>query len=845
MNSFLKANAAWFTFEAKSGNFGVYEFSGQEEVNEPYEFSIELVSRSACEDITGLLGTEALLSIMDRSHGTRHVHGLIRHMEQLHTANAFTFYRCRLVPRLWFLSQRTNHKIFQHLSVPKIIEEILREQGFGEGDFAFKLSQDYEEREYCVQYRETDLHFISRLCEEEGIYFYFEHDESSHCLCFCDHFGGPKIPGESLLRFFPGSGTQPDTSVISRLNLNGQVNSNSSTYREWNFTKPKLELQVGEFEPDPEKAPQPENISLETYQFPHLYQLRTPGDRSADLQLMRQLTFREWIELESDVSRFLPSYTFIVHSHPRPEVNACWWVTSARHEGEQPGVLEHEAPPDRGLKYASFVNAIPELTRFIPAIKHPKNRVEGLQSAIVTGPAGEEAYCDEYGRVRVQFHWDRLGLHDENSTCWVRVADTWAGDNFGFIQIPRIGQEVIVEYMEGDPDRPVITGRGYNTLHMPPWQLPEQKKLSGIQSREFKGIQRNQLVMDDTEGEVQAQISSDHQLSQLNLGYLTRVRHRTGRGDFRGEGFELRTDGWGVVRAGKGLVVTTQERDKAREHQKDITESRSMLENAENLHGEATTLSAQHNAADDNDDVKPLKKALEEQNSEIKGDGQPHGELAAPHLMLHSPAGIEAATPHSVHVHTGEHSMVTSVGHTSVVAGKSIIGTALDAVRLFAHKMGIRIFAGKGKVEIQAQSDELDVIAQKVLRIISTQESIQLTAAREILLNADGSYIRINGSGIFSGTQGRFVAHASNHSFVGPDSQSPILPDLPMGEIGFNDEYIVRNNMTGLPIDRMKYEIAYPNGGKVTGITGKDGKIPMQESISPDLLTITLLGKQE
>jgi type VI secretion system secreted protein VgrG len=840
------ANINWFGFSVKGGpSFGVYSFKGHEAVSEPFEFAVELVSYSTKEDIIGLMGSEACLSVADRTGERRRVNGVIRQMEQLHTANVRTHYRCLLVPRLWFLQQTCNHRIFQDKSVVDIISQILQEQGFTDSSYSFKCFTKYEARGYCVQYGESDFHFISRLCEEEGIYYYFEHTDDTHCLCFSDMPGGPPIPGESALRFFPGSGENAGAAVIARLNLHHGIYSDAVTYREWNFKQSSLDLTAQDSEPDARKAPAPGGVLMETYQFPHLYQSKDSGKRYAQIQLMRQLTFHAWIDGQSDVSRFTPGFTFSVREHYRPDVNTTWWVTAVEHRGEQPGVLEHEAPDDRGLEYNAHFTAIPHETRFVPEICHPKVRVEGLQSAIVSGPAGEEIYCDKYGRVKVQFHWDREGKHDENTTCWVRVADTWAGANFGSIRVPRIGQEVIVEYMEGDPDRPVITGRVYYAPNQPPWELPEQKILSGVQSREFHGTQRNQLVLDDTNGQVQAQISSDHDLSQLNLGYITRVNHLEGRKDFRGEGFELRTDGWGVVRAGKGLVLTAQGREKAEKHQKDLREPLVDLEDAAHLHAETAKLSATHNAMDKGADADPLKEALDRQNADIKGDGRVHGEMSKPHLLLAAPAGIAATTPHSLHSRTGEHTLLTSAGHTSIVSGQSLLGTALNAVRLFAHKCGIRLFAGQGKVEIQAQSDELDVIAQKVLRIISTQESIQLTAAREILLCADGSYIRVSGHGVESGTRGRFVARAASHSLEGPDSESPAIPDLPEGAILFQNKYVVEDEFTREPIDKMRYEITYPNGSKVTGVTGKDGMLPEQKSLQPDLLTIRLLGVEK
>ena len=536
MSQIRAANATWFNFTARSGDFGVYAFSGVEEVCKPYEYSIELVSASANTDLTALLGTPACLSIADRSGEERLVHGLIREMEQLHTANRFTHYRCSLVPRLWFLGQIRDHRIFQNLSVVEIIQRILKEQGFTGAASAFKLCYDYEPREYCVQYGESDLHFITRLCEEEGIYFYFEHKADSHCLCFCDREGGPKIPGENDLRFFPGSGQRSDTAVVNRLTLHESVNSNAATYREWNFQKPRLDLEVREKEEDQKNAPTPPGMLLEQYAYPHLYQLRKPGGRYAKLQLLRQLTFRQWIECESDVARFLPSYTFSMHDHPRDALNAGWWVVAVRHEGQQPGVLEHEAPDGRGLHYAARVTAIPEMTRFIPALEHPKNLILDKQTAHVTGPEGEEIYPDKYGRVKVQFHWDREGRYDEKTTCWIRVSQGWAGGKYGMLAIPRIGHEVVVSFLEGDPDRPLITGRVYRELNMPPYELPAHKTRTVFKSMSTPGTENeergfNEFCVEDGKGreEIYVHAEKDVNVHVKNdwKEHILHDRHRT------------------------------------------------------------------------------------------------------------------------------------------------------------------------------------------------------------------------------------------------------------------------------------------------------------------------------
>ena len=500
----IDANTSLFNFTAQSGDFAVRSFVGEEEVNKPFEFMIDLVARSYSEDITSLLGTEATLSIHDISGGVRHVHGLIRKMQQGETGNAFTNYTCFLVPRLRYLDLIVDHRIFQRLSVIEIIQTILNEQAIT--DVSYKLFYEYEPREYCVQYGETDLAFISRLCEEEGVYFYFDHEEGKHTLCFSDREGGPKIQGESDIRFFPGSGQRPPTTVISNLFLQHDVNSNAVSYREWNFTKPKLFLGVGEHEQAREKAPVPEGMLLEQYQYPHQYDLVKPGERYAKLHLLRQLTFGRKIVCASDVARFLPGYTFMINSHKRDDVNTGWWVTKVHHEGEQPGVLEHEAPEYAVRSYKSTVTAIPEMTRYVPALDHPRPVIGGAQTAIVTGPAGEEIFTDKRGRVKVQFFWDRADQWNENTTCWVRVSQAWAGSLYGTMAIPRIGHEVIVDFLEGNPDRPIITGRVFHELNRPPYPLPENKTRSVFKSMSTPGdgvADRgfNELRIEDKKGQ--------------------------------------------------------------------------------------------------------------------------------------------------------------------------------------------------------------------------------------------------------------------------------------------------------------------------------------------------------
>ena len=508
------ADSPWFTFDTSGeAGFRVYAFSGHEEVHEPYEFVIELVHESDNIDFAKVLGRPACLRIADRSGGARLVHGVVRRFEQLHTANVRTHYRATIVPRLWFLGLTTDHRIFQNLSVPRIIEQILREQNFTDDSFAFKCFFDYEPREYCVQYGETALHFISRLCEEEGIYFYFEHERDRHVLCFSDMQDGPRIPGESLLRFHPGAGTETDTATVRSMEPGRAIGSDAFTFREWNFAKTRLNLQVGLAETDPAKAPVPAGMTLERYRYPHLYQQQKDGKRYVDLELQRNLCLGELVHADTDASRMTPGYVFELFDHHRLDHNRRWWVVRVEHRGEQPQVLEHEAP-DRGMTYEAKLRAIPNSTRFIPASRHPRNPIHGLQTAIVTGPDGEEIYPDQYGRVKVQFHWDRQGGRDENTSCWIRVAQGWAGGQFGTMAIPRIGHEVVVTFLEGDPDRPLIMDRVFNAANPVPYSLPEHKTRTVFKSMSTPGAEGeprgfNEMRVEDKKGQEEIYVHAD------------------------------------------------------------------------------------------------------------------------------------------------------------------------------------------------------------------------------------------------------------------------------------------------------------------------------------------------
>lgn len=519
------ANQSWFTFSTAAGEFAVYAFSGTERVNEPFEFIIEFISSDSNLPTAAFLGGDGLLSIADRSGGCRLVHGVVGQIRQLHTGHRFTHYQCVLVPRMRFLQETVNHRIYQSKTIVQIIDDVLKGQRFTPPLYEFRLNRSYPQRDYCTQYGESDYHFICRLCEEEGIAFSFEHTAAKHCLVFTDTAGGASISGEANIRFHPGGGGVPDAPVISRIAYQQRICGGKAAYREWNPLTPSADLEASQEAGG--GAPAPSGMELESYSFPHIYQNKGEGDRYAQIQLARQLVFCERMEGTTDVSRMTPGQVFGMCEHPRADLNRSWWLCEVVHKGEQPGVLEEEAPEDRGLRYTAAFAAIPASTRFVPEIRHEKRRVAGVQPALVTGPAGEEIYTDQYGRVKVYFFWDRRDQEDDTASCWIRVAQGWAGSGFGTLAVPRVGSEVLVSFLEGDPDRPIVTGRVYHAEMSLPGDLPSEKTATVLRTSSYPGGRGfNEIRVEDKLMNEEISVHAERDMSfDVGNDWTENIRH--------------------------------------------------------------------------------------------------------------------------------------------------------------------------------------------------------------------------------------------------------------------------------------------------------------------------------
>lgn len=501
-------NVADYTFKAgdyPSDKLKVVSFSGSEGVSELFRFSIELASSDAEVDFDAVVGQPALLTIRGPK-SKRHVHGLISLFEQIGKDGKLTRYRAEVVPSVWMLSHRYDCRIFQNLSVPDIIKQVLTDAGISSDQRRFSLKRTYKEREYCVQYRESDLAFICRLMEQYGLFYFFEHGENSHTLVIGDDpVVHVPIPDPADLPYGSAAEeeeTEPEQVVEFRYNR--EIRPGAVMLRDFDFKKPRLNL-------GSDSQAQNGDGKLEVYDYPGEYQEPEEGKDLAKVRLEELRTTRQVGLGRSQCRRLTPGYRFTLKEHPRSDLNREYLLIRVSHSGGQPQILSPETSGSEGegQSYDNDFECIPSDVSFRPSRMTAKPVVQGPQTAVVVGPKGEEIYTDGHGRVKVQFHWDRQGKKDEKSSCWIRVSQLWAGAGWGAMFIPRIDQEVIVEFMEGDPDRPVVTGRVYNGDNTPPYELPAEKTKSTIKSNTSKGGgSANELLMEDSQGKTKVVLSN-------------------------------------------------------------------------------------------------------------------------------------------------------------------------------------------------------------------------------------------------------------------------------------------------------------------------------------------------
>ncbi|WP_417776548.1 type VI secretion system tip protein TssI/VgrG [Stutzerimonas xanthomarina] len=533
---FNPANDTHFSLAIEGAQYDlqVLEFKGREAISQPFAFDLELVSERSDIDLESLLHQPAFLALSPAGKG---IHGLIYSAAQGNSGKRLTRYRITLRPQLAYLSHCANQRIFQQLSVPQIVAKVLDEHGILAGDgHRFDLGPVvYPKRDYCVQYDETDLHFIQRLCKEEGIHYHFQHSETGHMLVFGDD--QTVFPTLASVAYQQDSGLVADEPVLKRFGVRVETRTSRVTRRDYDFEKPRLTMETAV-----QSGTQPD---LEDYDYPGRFVDRERGKHLSRRALERHRHDFELAEGDSDQPLLTCGHFLPITNHPRSGWNQLWLLTEVFHEGKQPQVLEESvtdfssasaltpSPPhseepiadnDFIQGYRNQFTATPWTVAFRPANSHAKPRILGSQSAVVTGPTGEEIHCDKYGRVKVQFFWDREGKADEHTSCWLRVSSSWAGNRYGGIAIPRVGMEVLVTFLEGDPDQPLVSGCLYHKENAVPYGLPANKTRSVFKTLSSPGGGGyNELRIEDRKGAEQIYLHAQRDWDE-NIEHDQKIR---------------------------------------------------------------------------------------------------------------------------------------------------------------------------------------------------------------------------------------------------------------------------------------------------------------------------------
>lgn len=779
---------------SQTADFKTQEWLGQ-------EMSVQIQLEGSGSFVAGQMGVSGMGNV---GAGVREINGIIDDARFLRVEGRYAFYEVRLKPWLSMATLITDCKIFQDKTVKEVIDESLSGLNYS---IEWRLIDTYPKRDYTTQFNESTFHFVSRLCETWGISYFFEHSEGKHRLIFTDYMGGyrPNASEAYQTVLFHTPNAKIDEEYIHAFVPANKLTSGIFTTRDFDYTRPRADLTVTQEDPIKDAG----HNQHEVYEWHnpssghnHYVQPKAGPNQATNVPLdegqflarirMEQLHCKAYRAYGSGhLKGMQPGHSFKLSGHPRNTANIDYLILSTKltirevaQETQSPGnpnAQRHEVEVDFDVYPLRGAGG------YRPASKTPVPKMYGMESAIVVGPENQDLWTDNLGRIKIQFHWDRLGKNDQNSCCWVRVSSPWAGNQLGGVHIPRMGQEVLIGFISGNPDLPICTGRVHNQSNLHPWQLPSQQALSGFRSRELTpgggnaaGGRSNHLVMDDSEGKIQTQLKSDHLHSQLSLGYITRIEDNQGRKDERGQGFALETGGHGAIRAGKGMLISTDARDKAQGHIKEIQEPLRRLTNARDQTEQYADYAQQLDAQDKNGDQSDVATAIKDQNDALKGDGE-QGELTAPHLLLSSPAGIESTTPHSTHIASGEHTALTTGGHVSFSIGKRFLANAKNGIRFLAHYAGIKLIAAAGIIEIKALTDAINLIAKLDISMTSTTGKIRIYSPKAIEIGAGDSFTIWKPGSITDYSQerttfARFIA-------PGPKLMPGTVPPLPTGKI--------------------------------------------------------------
>lgn len=777
---------------------------GTAKLGRDYEFVVDAVSpRGSQIELNALLGKPVTLWIQQTDGTYMPIHGYVHRFSRLGFDGTLTYYKLAFSSWLCFLRLRRDMRDWQEQNGEQILTDVFNEHPQARGAFRYDLHKPLPSYSNRVQW-EYDLNFVHRSLEEVGVFPYFEQADNgrSHMMVLTDDVYFVPQLRQSIVEFsHTGFSGEMDGFVQWKEQL--QIESAQLTSRSFDYKRPDLPRQVQGVTDTQSELP----TDGEVYDYPGAYMWsdREQGERLAQIRLEERKSRMKRFHGVGGLRCAMPGRRFELHGHPvhdagsQPDrefvlLGVDWLIRNnlpgLDEVGDFPDGLAAEiaeakvgatvSHADGGEGFFQvMVEAQPRNVPFRSPFEH-KKPVMQLQNAIVAGPGGEEVYTDSLNRVKVWFHWNRRNGQDERASCWVRPTFLDAGSNRGGIQPLRKGDEVVVGFMEGDCDRPVIIARMYGGATQPVWHT--NGLLSGQRSREYGGTGYNQLVMDDSTQQNRVHLYSSSYQSHLHLGYLIQQTDNT-RGAFLGSGFDLKSDAYGAIRAGQGLFVSTH--PTATNQPLNVTAASEQLASAETVVDLTSQASSANQAESLQEGQDALKKFTDATHYSVSGGAGSGGRtggggtgnangFSTPIMLMASPAGVGLSTQESAQVTANQQVNIVSGKSVHVAAGKSLIASVMEKISLFAQNAGIKLFASKGKVEIQAQSDEMKLSALNDVTITSSNGKVFISAEKEIWIGAGGSYIKITPDLIENGTSGQILEKCA--SWDKPGASSMRLP---------------------------------------------------------------------
>ena len=814
---------------------------GQHGLNQGVSVELICLATSAVIPLKQFIGSQvAIDQVTDHGQLFRST-GVITEAAQGQSDGALTLYKLKLEDATSLWHKRRNSRVFMNKSVVQVIETLFKEWQDKSPLFASSLSldksglkKDYDIRPFIMQSNESDYAFLTRLMRSEGINWLIDEAQlivpssatqiQPQKLRLVDDNSEYKALERRKIRFHRSSATEQQDSITSFIGQRS-LQSTAVHVQRWQADVLEQEEGAGSVQSKHQHSQNQNNASLGLEQAWHIspaWIQDLNGEDQATASNNNQIE-----KINQNLSHYYDAQSkqFVANSTVRDAQVGYWFELNEhpeidQHSGSDKEFLitsktfynQNNLPKDlseqinRLLQQSNWVNEnkadsnnperqanqlvlqrrnITTVPEYHPLQHRPSTHP---QRAKVVGPSGEEIHVDEWGRIKVRFLFTRNEDHshdggagsndNDTDSAWVDVLTPWAGEGYGARFLPRIGEIVVLDFFDGNIDRPFVVGRIHEAQRSPTkfddkGQLPDTKKLAGIKSREVKGSGYGQLRFDDTTDQISSQLQSSHGTSQLNLGNLSHPKE-TDKSEGRGQGFELRTDQWGALRAGQGLLLSTYAQDSASGNHLDATAAKSQLESSLN-NSKALSEVAKNQQTDPLDVLENLKQFLDQIE---KGEKDKADAFKQALMILAAPNSIALASNEDLHLSADKQISYTAGDSINLSTQKNLVAHAQSKISLFAAQEGARLFAGKGKVEIQAQGDGADLIARKGIQIISTEEMIELKSLKEIIITSGGSQLKINGSGVFVTTAAKFEVKAGQHSFIGGAKVDYSLPSF-------------------------------------------------------------------